>query len=151
MKINQSTQAFILNWCEIAAAWGMNRTVAQIHALLLASEDPLTADEIKLLLQVARSNVSVSLRELQNWGLISTSQVMGDRKKRFEAHKDMKTMFKQVMSERKKREVGAALKSLGACTQSTGVLDSKLQKQLEDLTSVFTKLDAFYDQLIKNV
>jgi len=65
MKLTQSIQTFILNWSGIAASWGMNRTVAQIHALLLVSEIPLTADEIKTMLQVARSNVSVSLRELQ--------------------------------------------------------------------------------------
>jgi len=68
MNITPSIQTFILNWSDIAASWGMNRTVAQIHALLLVSPNSLTADEIKLALQVARSNVSVSLRELQNWG-----------------------------------------------------------------------------------
>jgi DNA-binding transcriptional regulator GbsR (MarR family) len=131
----------------------MNRTVAQIHALLLVSDRPLTADEIKSALSVARSNVSVSLRELLNWGLVTTVQVMGDRKKRFEAQKDIKVMFRQIMIERKKREVDAVVQCFGQCAASlkAGALDAKTQKKVDELTDVFKKLDSFYGQLIKNI
>lgn len=152
MKLNKSTQTFILNWSEIASGWGMNRTVAQIHALLLISETPLTADEIKLSLQVARSNVSVSLRELQNWGLINTIQVMGDRKKRFEAQKDIDLMFKRIMAERKKREVESALCCLGDCSKIAAqeLAQGKVHQQINELTKVFEKLNKVYGQFIDN-
>jgi len=153
MKLTLSIQTFILNWSGIAASWGMNRTVAQIHALLLVSETPLTADEIKTMLQVARSNVSVSLRELQNWDLIEMVTVMGDRKKRFMAHRDMRGMFKRIMKERKKREVESALRSLGECKKAmkSDRADQKIQSQMAELTSIFQKLDSFYGKLIDDV
>jgi DNA-binding transcriptional regulator GbsR (MarR family) len=153
VKITPSIQKFILNWSGIAANWGLNRTMAQIHALLLVSKEPLTADEIKAALQVARSNVSVSLRELQNWGLVQIVQVMGDRKKRYEAHKDMKLMFKQIMVERKKREVGSALKCMSECSHAakSGPHDSTFQNQVNELTHVFERLEAFYGRLIDEV
>src|SRR5262245_11263219 len=112
MKLTPAVQKFILHWSGIAAVWGMNRTVAQIHALLLVSPEPLTADELRSVLQVARSNISTSLRTLESLGLIQSVHVMGERKKRFEAHKDIKQMFKKIMGLRKKKEVEATLKSL---------------------------------------
>jgi len=146
MKIDSSIQKFILNWGQIASNWGMNRTVAHIHALLLISPEPLTADEIKATLQVARSNVSVSLRELQNWGLVEMHSVMEDRKKRFAAHKDIQFIFKQIMRERKRREVDMAFKCLNEC--SALIQQAGPAHQISELKQVFHKLESFYEGLI---
>jgi DNA-binding transcriptional regulator GbsR (MarR family) len=78
-------QKFILHWGEMGTRWGINRTVAQVHALLFLSEKPLPADEIVKILGVARSNISTSLRELQNWGIVRVVHVLGDRRDHFEA------------------------------------------------------------------
>ena len=98
-------QQFVLHWGEMGNRWGINRTVAQIHALLFVSETPLHADEICEVLEVARSNVSTSLRELQNWGIVKVVHVKGDRRDHFETLKDVFEMFRIIMAERKRREI----------------------------------------------
>src|SRR5205823_649069 len=102
-------QKFILHWGEMGARWGINRTVAQIHALLFISPAPLTADDIVDALSVARSNVSTSLKELQGWGIVRVVHVMGDRRDHFESLKDVFEMFRIIVDERKKREIDPTL------------------------------------------
>src|ERR1044072_1421399 len=97
--------------------WGINRSVAQMHALLMLSPKPLPADEIGETLNVARSNVSTSIKELQGWGLVRTVHVFGDRREHFETLKDVWEMFLIILRERKKRELDpttAALRELAA-------------------------------------
>jgi len=153
LKLTPSIQKFILNWSRIASVWGMNRTVAQIHALLLVSPEPLTADQIRAVLQSARSNISVSLRLLENLGLIESVHVMGERKKHFEALKDIKQMFKRIMGVRKKKEVETTRKSLHEVANLTGKdpLDRKMNAQLNEINGVFSKLDALYEKLIDDI
>src|SRR6266436_3005985 len=98
-------EKFILHWGEMGTRWGINRTVAQIHALLYLSPEPLNAEEIATLLSVARSNVSSSLRELQSWGIVRIAHVLGDRRDHFESLKDVWQMFQIIVEERKRREV----------------------------------------------
>src|SRR6185436_17343885 len=105
-------EKFILHWGEMGLRWGINRTVAQIHALLYLSPKPLTAEEICDTLGVARSNDSNSLRELQNWGIIKVVHVMGDRRDHFESMKDVWEMFRLVLEQRKKREIDLTLELL---------------------------------------
>src|SRR6266851_3138085 len=97
--ISPIQQKFILHWGEMGARWGLNRTVAQIHALLFVSPKPLHAEEIAATLAIARSNVSTSIKELQNWGVIRIVHVMGDRRDYFEAMKDVWEMFRIVLDE----------------------------------------------------
>src|SRR5688572_31282026 len=104
MKLTAVQEKFILHWGEMGARWGINRTVAQIHALLFLSPKPLNAEEIAEALTVARSNVSTSLRELQGWGIIRVVHVMGDRRDHFERVKDVWELFRLVLDERKRRE-----------------------------------------------
>ncbi len=85
MKLTQVMQKYILHWGEMGTRWGVNRTVSQIHALLYLANSPLPADEIAETLSVARSNVSTSLKELQNWGIVRMTHVLGDRRDHFEA------------------------------------------------------------------
>src|SRR5437868_732001 len=109
-------QKFILHWGEMGTRWGINRTVAQMHALLFLSPAPLNAEQLATLLGVARSNVSTSLRELQNWGLIRVIHLLGDRRDHFECvTRDVWEMFRQVLDERKKREIDPTLELLRAC------------------------------------
>jgi len=114
--MSPTEERFILHWGEMGARWGVNRTVAQIHALLFLSNRPLAAEDITEALGVARSNVSTSLRELQSWGLTRVTHVMGDRRDHFVAHQDVWDIFRVVMEERKKRELDPTLSVLRMCT-----------------------------------
>src|SRR5208283_1640465 len=98
-------KAYILHWGEMGTRWGVNRTVAQIHALLYLSPTPLTAEEIAETLSVARSNVSTSVRELETWGLVRPVHVLGDRREHYESMKDVWEMFRVIIEQRKKREI----------------------------------------------
>src|SRR6266851_7785465 len=96
---------YILHWGEMGTKRGINRTVAQVHALLYLAAKPMPADEISTTLSVARSNVSTSLRELQGWGIVRVVHVLGDRRDHFESIKDVWEIFRIVSEERKRREI----------------------------------------------
>src|SRR6476620_703500 len=108
-NLTSAMQDFILHWGEMGSKWGINRTVAQIHALLFLSPKPLNAEEIAETLSVARSNVSNSLKELQGWGIVRVAHVMGDRRDHFETLKDVWEMFRTIAEEQKKRETDQTL------------------------------------------
>jgi DNA-binding transcriptional regulator GbsR (MarR family) len=105
MQLSQTSQKFILHWGEMGTRWGVNRTVAQIHALLYLTGKPLPADEIADTLSVARSNVSNSISELKAWNLVKLVHVMGDRRDHFEASTDIWELSRTVVRERKEREI----------------------------------------------
>ncbi len=105
MTLTAPMNEFILHWGEMGTRWGVNRTVAQVHALLYLSPDPLTAEEIADTLTVARSNVSTSLRELQNWKLVDVVSRMGDRRDFFHTSHDVWTLFLIVIEQRVEREI----------------------------------------------
>ena len=109
MELTPVMTRFILHWGEMGSRWGVNRTVAQIHALLYLADGPLTAEEIADTLTIARSNVSTSLKELQNWGLARIAHVMGDRRDHFDTPRDIWEIFRIVMDERRKRELDPTL------------------------------------------
>src|SRR5690349_15609461 len=110
--LNPVQQKFILHWGEMGTRWGINRTVAQVHALLYISPKPLNAEEIAASLAVARSNVSNSLRELQGWGIVRVTHVLGDRRDHFESMKDVWEMFSVIIEERKRREIDPTVQVL---------------------------------------
>jgi DNA-binding transcriptional regulator GbsR (MarR family) len=120
MKLTPTVQRCILHWGEMAGRWGVSRSVAQIHALLFLAPQPLTADDIAETLAVARSNVSVSLKELQQWDLVSVTHVLGDRRDYFQARKDIWEVLAVIMDGRKKREIDPTVQTLREC-----VADSK--------------------------
>src|SRR2546423_1683134 len=105
MALPPVVERVVLHWGEMGSRWGVNRSVAQIHALLYLSDRPLPADEIADTLAIARSNVSMSLRELQGWGLIRVAHVLGDRRDHFEAIQDIVQLFRVIVEERKRREL----------------------------------------------
>jgi DNA-binding transcriptional regulator GbsR (MarR family) len=115
MNLSPTEQKFVLHWGEMGTRWGVNRTVAQIHALLYLSGRPLAADDIVEALGVARSNVSNSLKELQNWKLVRVSHVLGDRRDHFQALQDVWEIFRLILEERKRREIDPTLTVLREC------------------------------------
>ena len=115
MDLSPVMQKFVLHWGEMGTRWGVSRSVAQIHALLYLSERALHAEEISDTLSVARSNVSTGLKELQAWGLIKVSHVMGDRRDHYEALQDITNLFRVIVEERKRREIDPTLALLRDC------------------------------------
>lgn len=120
MKLSPTAQKFVLHWGEMGTRWGVNRTVAQIHALLYLSERALTADEIVDTLGVARSNVSNSLKELQSWKLVRVTHVLGDRRDHFVALQDVWEIFRVIIEERKRREIDPTMTVLRDCVIEGG-------------------------------
>ena len=150
MKLTSVQEKFILHWGEMGARWGINRTVAQVHALLFLSPAPLNAEELTETLGVARSNVSNSIRELQGWGIVKLVHVMGDRRDHFESMKDPWEMFRVVLDERKKREVDPTLIML---REALADLDKEKQKdaytseRLRSLQDFFETTSGWYNQI----
>src|ERR1700720_3283172 len=133
-KLTAVAQKFILHWGEMGTRWGINRTVAQVHALLFISPEPVNAEEIAQTLSVARSNVSTSLRELQGWGIVRVVHVLGDRRDHFESVKDVWEIFRIVSEERKRREIDPTLHAIAECVRedkSNPQGDAYTREQLE--------------------
>ena|SRR5918993_2665388 len=145
-------QRFVLHWGEMGARWGINRTVAQIHALLFLSPRPLHAEEIAATLGVARSNVSTSLRELQGWGIVRVTHLLGDRRDHFESLKDVWEMFRIIVDERKKREADPVLGMLReavADAKKPGAADAYTRERLADLLQFFELMSGWVEQTRK--
>jgi hypothetical protein len=109
MQMTPAVEKYVLHWGEMGTRWGTNRTVAQVQALLYLSPKPLRADEIVDLLSVARSNVSTSIRELQSYGLVRMTHILGDRRDYFESLHDVWELFRVIIEQRKQRELNPTL------------------------------------------
>ncbi|WP_442891389.1 GbsR/MarR family transcriptional regulator [Congregicoccus parvus] len=135
----------------MGARWGINRTVAQIHALLYISEKPLHAEDIAAVLRVARSNVSTSLRELQGWGIVRLVHVMGDKRDHFETVKDVWELFRTVLDERKKREIDPTLALLRECIaeaeKDASATDDYTETRLRELHGFFETTTNWYQTI----
>lgn len=143
-------QKFVLHWGEMGTRWGINRTVAQVHALLFLSPRPLNADDLVETLAVARSNVSTSLKELQGWGIVRRVHVMDDKRDHFESIKDVWELFRVVIDERKKREIDPTLQMLRGCLsepEGPGGTDTYTRERLRDLADFFETTTAWYAQV----
>jgi DNA-binding transcriptional regulator GbsR (MarR family) len=145
-------EKFVLHWGEMGTRWGVNRTVAQIHALLYIADRPLHAEEIAEALSVARSNVSTSLRELQSWQLVRTVHVMGDRRDHFDTHSDVWEMFRLVLEERKRREIDPTRRLLKEClAESAGKSgqDQFARQRIEAMLEFFETTSSWFEQIRK--
>jgi DNA-binding transcriptional regulator GbsR (MarR family) len=134
----------------MGARWGVNRTVAQVHALLYVSERPLHAEEIATTLSVARSNVSTSLRELQAWGLARVVHLLGERRDHFETEKDVWQMFQTIIEGRKRREVDPTFDVLRECVEESqhgDEVDPHAREQLLALLAFFEMTTSWFDQV----
>jgi DNA-binding transcriptional regulator GbsR (MarR family) len=142
-------QKFILHWGEMGARWGINRTVAQIHALLYLSPRPLNAEEISATLGVARSNVSTSLRELQGWRIVRITHLLDDRRDHFESMKDVWEMFRIIVDERRKREAHPTLAMLRDAVgeaKKPGAADAYTRERLAEMLQFFELMNAWAEQ-----
>lgn len=141
MTLSKAAREFILHWGEMGNRWGVNRTVAQVHALLYLSAEPLTAEDIAETLSVARSNVSTSLRELQNWQLVQATQQLGDRRDFFSTSHDVWQLFSTVVQQRVEREIEPTIAALERLTA-----DAQAEKQPE-VTARIAAMRAFLQEM----
>lgn len=120
MELPEAKQKFIEAWGKLGSEWGINRTMAQVHALLMVSPEALTTEDIMEQLSISRGNANMTLRDLIDWGLIEKQHRAGERKEYFFAEKDVWTIARQVAKERKKRELDPVLKVLNELTAVQG-------------------------------
>jgi DNA-binding transcriptional regulator GbsR (MarR family) len=153
MKLTEAKQQFIGSWGAFGTHWGINRTMAQIHALLLISPDPMTQDDIMEELNISRGNTNMNIRELINWGLVDRVLLTGERKEYFTAEKDIWKVVKQIVKERKKRELEPMLQLLDRLEEVEGDKRDKNVKTFVDTVSSIKKLgrqaDKTLDTMIK--
>lgn len=150
MNLSQPMHSFIRHWGEMGGRWGVNRSVAQIHALLYLADEPLPADGIVETLKIARSNVSNSLRELQNFGLVDLVHIDGDRRDHFMARKDPWEMLLAIVEERKRREIDPALGMLRGCVDAAAADDTtpeSARRRLDDMLHLLQQLDTLYHRM----
>jgi DNA-binding transcriptional regulator GbsR (MarR family) len=140
-------QKFILHWGEMGSVWGVNRTVAQIYALLYLSPEPLTADEISETLAVARSTVSTGLHELQGWGIVKIVHVLGDRRDHFTSMSDVWEMFRAIIRERKSREIDPLLAMLRESVAEADKDDAHVKEKLQDMLDSLESVMTIYNQV----
>jgi DNA-binding transcriptional regulator GbsR (MarR family) len=145
-------ERFVVHWGEMGTVWGVNRSVAQIHALLYLCVEPMTADDIAARLAMARSNVSVSLRELLGWSLVRRVQAMGDRRDYYEAEADMFEMVRRIAQGRKAREIDPALAVLRACVaeaKSDQRVSAGARKRLAAMLEFTETVDRSFGEIIR--
>jgi DNA-binding transcriptional regulator GbsR (MarR family) len=143
MKLTDSTKQFILHWGEMGTRWGVNRTVAQVHALLYLSPESLTAEDIAETLSVARSNVSTSLKELQNWNLVQVDSRIGDRRDYFQTSSDVWALFLTVVEQRVEREILPTLTMLRRCA-----MEAQAERPLQPaIAARITAMQAFLEEI----
>ena len=146
-KLLQAKVEFVAQWGALGTQWGINRTMAQIHALLMTSPHPMCTDEVMESLAASRGNAHANLKELVNWGLVRMIVIKGDRRDFYEAEKDVWQIFTIIARERKRREIDPALAILNKCAEETKDLKSveakafhNQMKQLEDFVSFASKM-----------
>ncbi len=148
MKLDEAKQQFIQNWGVLGTQWGINRTMAQIHALLLVSSEPLSADDIISQLQISRGNTNMNVRELIDWGIVEKILKPGERKEFFVADKDIWKVAMRIVKERKRREVEPILDALDKLKDIDG---PKNDKEVKGFVDVITDIQKFANQASKGV
>ncbi len=149
-SLDPVTEKFVLHWGEMGTRWGVNRTVAQIHALLYLSPQPMNAEEIASTLSLARSNVSTSLRELESWGIVRAIHLLGDRREHYQATKDVWEMARVILDKRKRREIDPTVSLLRECLRELdrkGPPDTELRERLEAMLGFVEMLTSLYTQM----
>ncbi|GAB4191821.1 MAG: GbsR/MarR family transcriptional regulator [Wenzhouxiangellaceae bacterium] len=151
MELKPVAKRFVLHWGEMGTVWGVNRTVAQIHALLFIVGEPMHAEQITEALGVARSNVSTSLRQLQNWKLIKTVHQLGDRRDHFETITDVWELFNVVVKERKQREFDPTIEVLNDCINSPEFANEApgAQQRIRETHALMTTLSGWADEMLR--
>lgn len=147
----RAVRQFVLHWGEMGGQWGVNRSVAQIQALLYLSDRPLNAEEISDKLGIARSNTSNSLKELLGWKLIRRVPVMGDRRDHFEAEADLWQILTRIAQGRKEREIDPAVDALKVVREEADAdprLSPVARQRIEEMHEFITTMDGWYQEMI---
>ena len=150
MQLSPAVEKYVLHWGEMGTRWGTNRTVAQIHALLYLSPEPMRADEICELLSVARSNVSTSIRELQSYGLVRMVHELGDRRDYFESIYDVWELFRVIIEQRKQRELNPTLTMLRSCAKDLSKekdTDPVTKERILNMLEFIENTNTWYEQI----
>ncbi len=150
MRMTPAVEKYVLHWGEMGTRWGTNRTVAQIQALLYLSPKPLRADEIVESLSVARSNVSTSIRELQSYGLVRMTHILGDRRDYFESLHDVWELFRVIIEQRKQRELNPTLTMLKGCAaevEAEAETDPVTKQRIKNMLEFIESTSDWYDQI----
>lgn len=151
-NLPEAIERFILYWGDMGGQWGVNRSVAQIHALLYLSEKPLNAEEISDTLKIARSNVSNSLKELIGWKLIRRVPLPGDRRDHFEAETELWEMVSRIAQGRKEREIDPAAAALRECVSSAST-DARVNPvalaRLQEMLRFIEAINRWYEQMLR--
>src|SRR5271154_1171778 len=150
MTLSNAAREFILHWGEMGNRWGVNRTVAQVYALLYLSPEPLAAEDIAETLSVARSNVSTSLRELQNWQLVQATHQMGDRRDFFSTSHDVWQLFLTVIHQRVEREIEPTIAALGRLAiQARAEKQPEVTARIAGMHAFLQEMHGWYQQMTK--
>lgn len=152
VTLTPAVQQFVLHWGEMGTRWGVNRTVAQIHALLYLSVNPMCAEEIVSILKVARSNVSNSLHELLKLGMIHRTHKLGDRRDHYLAVSDIWELFSIITAERKKREIDPTLDMLRQCVaelEGEGDTRGVTRRRIHEMYEFLDNLSSWYEQVAR--
>lgn len=150
MKLSPAVEKYVLHWGEMGTRWGTNRTVAQIQALLYLSPEPLRADQIVDALSVARSNVSTSIRELQSYGMVRMTHVLGDRRDYFESIHDVWELFRVIIDQRKQRELNPTLSMLRTAAEEVdreADTDPVTKDRIRNMLDFVETTSSWYEQI----
>ncbi|MBS1928645.1 MAG: transcriptional regulator [Chitinophagaceae bacterium] len=151
MKLTEAKNQFVSSWGALGTHWGINRTMAQIHALLLVSTNPLTQDDVMEQLSISRGNVNMNIRELISWHLVERVIIAGERKEYFIAEKDIWKVATQIMKERKKRELDPMLKLLTQLENVEGDKKDKEVKQFVEMMGSIKTLGKNVNKVLEGV
>ncbi len=151
MTVNEGRDRFINSWGSLGSSWGISRTMAQVHALLLLAPECLSADEIMDELKISRGNANMNIRALIDWGLVYKELKPGERKEFFVAEKDMWEVFRRIIIQRKKKELEPMLKVLDEVSSVDGMCSHSAEfcKVIQDMKIISNKADSTLDKLIK--
>jgi len=151
MDLSPTLSRFVLHWGEMGTRWGVNRTVAQIHALLYITGRPMHAEEITDTLGVARSNVSNSIRELQGWNLVKLTHIAGDRRDHFETSTQVWELFRIIVRERQRREIAPTIEVLGELLADPAISRDPAEAKLRmrETLEFLQTLTAWSDEMLK--
>ena len=150
MQVEEAKLKYIQTWGSLATSWGINRTMAQVHALLLVSNRPMSTEDIMNELQISRGNANMNVRALIDWGIVQKEYIVGERKEFFSAEKDVWELFKQITKERKKREIEPVLKTLDELQTVNDETEEgqEFKKVLNDLSKVTTTVNGILEKAI---
>jgi DNA-binding transcriptional regulator GbsR (MarR family) len=152
MKITEAKAEFIQAWGTLGSSWGINRTMSQIHALLIVSKDPLSAEDIMDQLKISRGNANMNIRALMDWGLVKKQLVPGERKEFFSAGKDIAEVARQIAKERKRREIDPILNAMESLKNVEGEDEEtkEFKKVISEIADFTQKVDGTLDKFIRS-